>query len=229
MHSNHMNGYDSGDGDDIDMSIYMKKSKSNSTTTNSGERQTQEEHSRNIRKEASKIVRQSEYQQSVTAKCRSCQYIQRQTTTTAHSNSTTKSHMISQSPNVIVRYKTAAQSLAVGHCEIIPVTHCASYTLCDDETMIEIDRYKDAFVQYWKHQGQGMGVVFIETAIGLGSDRSHMVIDVIPQPIININDVPIYFKQVYYVCMCGGCDIYICVYFHDVLYIYTYITSQPHI
>lgn len=185
--SNHTNGYDSGDGDDIDMSLYVKKASISRT-----DRQTQEEKNWSIRKEASKIAHKSEYEQSISAKCRFCQL--------SNENSSSflnHSHKlnVSQSPNVILKLKSKKDSLSKGHCEIIPRHHVCSYTLCDEDTRTEIDHYKESLIKYFEMQFN-QGVVFIETAINLTSDRTHMVIDAIPQPKININDIPMYFKQV---------------------------------
>eukprot|EP00887_Chlorella_sp_A99_P005045 scaffold4.g5045.t1 len=68
--------------------------------------------------------------------------------------------------------------LVPGHCCIIPADHLPSSRQADETVWTEMRNFKKCLIQMFMKQGQD--VVFIETAMHLGSHRTHAVVECIP-------------------------------------------------
>jgi hypothetical protein len=89
-----------------------------------------------------------------------------------------------------------------GHCQIIPAEHIASTRSTDESTWTEIRNFKKCLLQMFT--AQGMDVIFIETALGVGGNTSggggqdahaHAVVDCIPVPQDVFAKAPMYFRK----------------------------------
>jgi hypothetical protein len=87
--------------------------------------------------------------------------------------------------------------LVPGHCQIIPAEHIASTRSTDESTWTEIRNFKKCLLQMFT--SQGMDVIFIETALGVGGGgndaRAHAVVDCIPVPQDAFSKAPMYFRK----------------------------------
>jgi len=91
--------------------------------------------------------------------------------------------------------------LVPGHCQIVPAEHVASTRSTDESTWTEIRNFKKCLLQMFT--AQGMDVIFIETALGVGSAssigghdaRAHAVVDCIPVPQDFFSKSPMYFRK----------------------------------
>lgn len=91
--------------------------------------------------------------------------------------------------------------LVPGHCQIVPAEHVASTRSTDESTWTEIRNFKKCLLQMFT--AQGMDVIFIETALGVGGGgstggqdaRAHAVVDCIPVPQDVFSKAPMYFRK----------------------------------
>jgi hypothetical protein len=91
--------------------------------------------------------------------------------------------------------------LVPGHCQIVPAEHIASTRSTDESTWTEIRNFKKCVLQMFT--AQGMDVIFIETALGIGGGgtfggqdaRAHAVVDCIPVPQDVFSKSPMYFRK----------------------------------
>ena len=79
--------------------------------------------------------------------------------------------------------------------EIVPIQHTSSLLQCDEDTLAEVQAYKELLMRYF-HEQYGQGVVCVESARRLQHTYTHASLDVIPINKLYIADVSIYFKQV---------------------------------
>ncbi|KAL4428538.1 hypothetical protein ABPG75_002627 [Micractinium tetrahymenae] len=83
--------------------------------------------------------------------------------------------------------------LVPGHCVIVPAEHVPSTRQVDEQVWNEIRNFKKCLIQMFMKQGQE--VIFFETAVQLGSMRSHAVVDCVPVPPAAAAKAPMYFKK----------------------------------
>ncbi|MBN3313902.1 C19L2 protein, partial [Atractosteus spatula] len=85
-----------------------------------------------------------------------------------------------------------SQSLADGHCLIVPLQHHSAATALDEDIWDEIQAFRKALVKMFEDQDQDC--VFLETHMNL-KKRRHMVYECIPLPRELGDMAPIYFKK----------------------------------
>ncbi|GAB4814505.1 hypothetical protein N2152v2_001551 [Parachlorella kessleri] len=83
--------------------------------------------------------------------------------------------------------------LVPGHCCIIPTEHVASSRQVDEAVWTELRNFKKCLIQMFMQQG--LDCIFLETAVQLGSIRSHAVVECVPVPPEAASKAPMYFKK----------------------------------
>lgn len=86
----------------------------------------------------------------------------------------------------------SSESLVEGMCMIVPVFHCHSSVICDEDVWQEIMNYKKALLEMFKKKQSEC--VFLETYSN-ENKYGHMVIECVPLPMHMSNLAPIYFKK----------------------------------
>ena len=87
-----------------------------------------------------------------------------------------------------------------GHCEIVPISHSKSVLRAEEETWIEIARFKSCLERMFEREGKTP--LYLESAVntssskGHGGNSRHTVIDVIPVNISQLKEVIVYFREV---------------------------------
>ncbi|EFN55254.1 hypothetical protein CHLNCDRAFT_134588 [Chlorella variabilis] len=85
--------------------------------------------------------------------------------------------------------------LVPGHCVIVPAEHVASTRQVDEQVWSELRNFKKCLIQMFMKQASGQEVVFFETALHLGSMRSHAVVECVPVPPAVAGRAPMFFKK----------------------------------
>lgn len=80
-----------------------------------------------------------------------------------------------------------------GHCYLIPMNHCSSSVLCDEDVHAELLEYKKSLVSMFDQRNREC--VFIEHYGPTDRKYSHLVIECIPLDKSVSNMAPIYFKK----------------------------------
>ncbi|CAG9462093.1 unnamed protein product [Pedinophyceae sp. YPF-701] len=85
--------------------------------------------------------------------------------------------------------------LADRHCQIVVAEHTPSVrqALDDETTALEIRNFKKCLIRMAAEHNEG--VVFMETAMGLGTFRGHARIDAVPVPRDVLDEAPMWFKK----------------------------------
>ncbi|CAL8111702.1 unnamed protein product [Orchesella dallaii] len=84
------------------------------------------------------------------------------------------------------------QSLAEGHCLIIPMSHVSCATDLDEDVWAEMQKFRKALVRMFREADQDM--VIFETALYL-KRHPHMYLECVPMPKETGELAPIYFKK----------------------------------
>ncbi|XP_077984256.1 CWF19-like protein 2 [Glandiceps talaboti] len=84
------------------------------------------------------------------------------------------------------------QSLTDGHCQIIPMQHCVSSTMIDEDVWNEIKIFRKGLTKMFEELE--MDTIFLETCMNPKKQR-HMLIDCIPVPKEEGGMADIYFKK----------------------------------
>ena len=96
------------------------------------------------------------------------------------SNHINDEHLICLGEYFALRLKEASQSIAEGHCELIPLSHVSSVlSLCDKEpeAWTEMKRFRSSLAALFFERGDA--VIFMEANVRIQS-LSHAVVDVVP-------------------------------------------------
>lgn len=83
--------------------------------------------------------------------------------------------------------------LVPGHCQIVPMQHGVSQRSCDEDCHQEMRNFKKCLVRMF--QGQGLGVLFLETCMGGGFGAKHAVVDCVPVPFDAAARAPFVFRK----------------------------------
>ena len=169
---------------DIDMKMFEKKERNNKD---------------NIQYEAQKVMKSQQYLRKIVETCYYC----------TESKKFQLNNILSMGENVYIRVKLDPTVLITGHLEIIPISHISSILQCDEETLIEIERYQLCLKRMYEELNQS--VLFIETAVHF-NNKPHAHIDVIPIEIGMEAEASMFFKEV-------SDYLTIWIYFPNILYI----------
>ncbi|KAJ7644275.1 CwfJ C-terminus 1-domain-containing protein-like protein [Roridomyces roridus] len=87
---------------------------------------------------------------------------------------------------------TTNEELVNGHCLIVPIQHHLNMLEADDEVWDEVRNFMKCLMRMFAEEDQG--VIFYETVISLKWQK-HTVIECVPLPWAQYEDIPQYFKE----------------------------------
>lgn len=107
------------------------------------------------------------------------------------------SMLLSKGNHVLLRLKAAPYNLHDWHMEIIPLDHRNSLLQCDEETAVEVDRYKTCIQRFY--ETLGLNMVVLETAVHF-SRRPHALLEVVPLAIGLEAELSMFFREAFLSC-----------------------------
>jgi hypothetical protein len=83
--------------------------------------------------------------------------------------------------------------LVEGHCCIVTQEHSPSMRAVDDDTWAEVRNFQSCLLRMFGAQGKD--VVFMETALAVGSHRHHALLEAVPLDGKAFGRAPLYFRK----------------------------------
>ncbi|KZV50426.1 hypothetical protein F511_09484 [Dorcoceras hygrometricum] len=108
-------------------------------------------------------------------------------------NPTRPKHLAIAIANLTYLTLPQMQPIAMGHCYIVTLQHESSTRAVDDNVWDEIRNFKKCLIMMFSKQERD--VVFLETVLGLSSQRRHCLVDCVPLPREIAKQAPVYFKK----------------------------------
>ncbi len=137
-----------------------------------------------LKKQVAKVMHDKKKRDDVSANCPHC----------TGSHKFNHSLVVSKGEYVMLCMKSTGNSLIDNHLEIVPLSHISSINGADEETLKEVDRYKQCVTHMFEREF-GQGVVFAETAINF-ERLPHAVVEVVPVGRGLEVDAKMFFKEV---------------------------------
>ena len=123
-----------------------------------------------LEQQAKRALREQQRMKQAVESCHSCPGSRSFASRTTH-------RIIAQSENVFLLVTVDPLAVAPMHCQIVPKQHVSSMLHCDDETVVEVGRFKSCLRRMFEQEGKG--VLFVETAVAFHS-RPHACVDAVP-------------------------------------------------
>lgn len=102
-----------------------------------------------------------------------------------------KQHMVIAMGTRVYLTLPMKESIAQGHCHIVPIEHEVSSRNADDDVWSEIRNFKKCLIMMFAAQGRD--VIFLESAIKL-KQQHHAIVEAIPLPGGKAAQAPAYYK-----------------------------------